>query len=202
MKIKEDLLHITNAPETDDGNKAEPEQQTATRILVSESETTTSQGEPLPGGVPVQILVQSQAGVLANALRAQCGGCKHFDNAAFLTFARKADSPAAPLHLREGMNEVRGALLQTMNASVNAMHAGQDGDMDVEHALASLGFCHALTEINGGDDVIVHPLSCCPPEVKSDAQPLGLFSPRDRTSELAGQRAYDNIMNKAAGKIP
>lgn len=198
MKIKNDLLHITNQPTKDDGSAAEPEEQTVSRILMTDLDAAGSGGNAL-GSMKGSIVVASQVSEFANALRHPCANCKHFDNRAFEAFVEKADHPASPIHVRETINAMRAALLQTMNASVHAMHTGQDGDMDVEHALRALGFCRALGEAMN-DHVVVHPLSSCPPEAISPDRPQGWFVARDRASEKAGDAAYDSIMARASGK--
>lgn len=196
MKIKEEFFHVTNAPTTDAGDKAEPEQQTVSRILTTDSEVEGG------GSVATQIITSSQALEFANAVRYHCGNCRFFDNRGWRAFVAKADSPLSPMTVREDVNKIRGALLMTMNASVGSMHAGADGDMDVEHALQALGFCGPLGEIEKGDPVIVHPLASCPPELVSPANPAGLFKPRDNDSDAAGEAAYDLVMQRAAGRVP
>lgn len=199
MKIKQDLLHITNTPTLDDGTPAEPEQQTASRVLLTDADAATTTGKAV-GAMNAQVIIESSAGEMARALRGMCSNCKHYDNAAFQRFLSQADHPASPMHVREGVNELRAALLQTYNAQLQTMHAGADGDMDVEHALKQLGFCRALGEIHK-DDIIVHPLSSCPPETITDSTPSGLYQSKDRASERAGDKAYDNILKRAAGKV-
>lgn len=195
MKIKQDLMHITSQPVHDDGTKVEAEEQTVSRII------TTDVDADVGGSIAGSIVVSKNVAEFAQQARTTCHLCRHFDNEGFIAFLRKADSPAAPLHVREGVNVMRANLLQTQNANLGAMHAGMDGDMDVEHALGALGFCRALYEVSG-DDVVVHPLSSCPPEVIDASRPVGLFSPKDRDSEQIGNAAYDALMHKAAGKVP
>jgi len=195
VKIKQDVMHITSQPVHEDGTKVEAEEQTVSRILTTDVETNVG------GGIAGSIVVSKNVAEFAQLARSTCGLCRHFDNESFVSFLRKADSPAAPMHVREGVNSMRANLLQTQNASLNAMHSGMDGDMDVEHAIGTLGFCRALRDI-AGDDVVVHPLSSCPPETIDASRPAGLFSPKDRDSERIGDAAYDALMNKAAGKLP
>ena len=200
MRIKQDLLHITNAPTKDDGERAEPEEQTVSRVLVTEFEAAGTNGKT-SGVMQGSIVAASQVSDFSRALRYGCATCKHFDMEGFASFLNRADHPAAPMHVRETVNSMRAALLQTMNASVNAMHAGQDGDMDVEHALRALGFCRALSE-SVNEPVIVHPLSSCPPESITETRPQGYYVAKDSTSEKVANSAYDSIMARAAGKLP
>lgn len=193
-------MHITNSPTKDDGQRAEPEEQTVSRILTTDAETNMTNGQRA-GNMQAAVVVSSPVAQFARAMRANCVNCANFDNAAFLSFFQKADHPLAPRHLRESMNSIRAGLLQTQNASVGAMHSGQDGDMDVEHAIRVLGFCHALGEVMK-EETIVHPLSSCPEDSITPTTPDGYFKPRDRASEKAGERAYDNIMLRASSKAP
>jgi DNA-binding transcriptional LysR family regulator len=199
MKIKDDLLHITSFPAKDDGTTAEPEEQTVSRILTSEADASMQSGQAV-GSIPMQVVAQSTVAEFAATVRSQCVTCKHFDNPGFLALFRKADHPAAPLQMREAMNSLRAALLQTSNADIQGAHSGMDGDMDVEHAIRSMGFCRALTEM-ANDYVTVHPLSSCPDEVVSPTSPVGLYQPKDNTAERAADEAFDAIMRRAQGKV-
>jgi hypothetical protein len=198
MKINADLLHISALPLKDDGTPAEPEEQTATRIIKTAAETEMNTGQAV-GEIPTQILAQSSVDVFARAVRAQCVTCKHFDNPGFLALFRQADHPLAPMQMRESMNSLRAALLQTANADLQSSHQGMDGDMDVEHAIRALGFCRALTE-QANDYVVVHPLSTCPDEIITPTSPDGFYQPKDNAAERAGNEAFDAIMRRAQGK--
>lgn len=198
MKIKQDLLRVTAGGVKADGTVGEPEEQTVQRVMLTDGEATTTDGK-ISGSMNTAVVVESQVSEFVRAVRSPCAGCKHFDNKSFLAFFEKADHPAAPIHVRESMNELRGILLQTYNAQVQSMHAGQDGDMDVEHAIRAMGYCRALTEIEK-DYVVVHPLSTCPDGVVTPERPTGFFQPRDNEAERIGNKAYDAIMNRAAGK--
>lgn len=198
MKIINDLTHITNEERNLAGDLAQPEQQTVSRILVTDAEVSgTTSG--VAGNIPAAVVATSTVAEFARATRAPCHLCAHFDNKAFLELFKRADDPLAPIHLRETMNSVRAALLQTSNAEVGDLSRGQDGDLDVEHAIRSLGFCRALGE-KLSDYVVVHPLTTCPDEVITATEPDGLYKPRDNAHEREGVRAYDSIMRRAQGK--
>lgn len=198
MKIKDDLLHITSFPVKDDGTTAEPEEQTVSRVMTSTADAEMSTGDAV-GAIPMQVVAQSTVAEFAASVRSQCITCKHFDNPGFLALFRQADHPAAPIQMREAMNSLRAALLQTSNAEIQGAHPGVDGDMDVEHAIRSMGFCRALTEL-ANDYVTVHPLSSCPDEVVTPNSPVGYFQPKDNAAEKAADIAFDAIMRRAQGK--
>ena len=181
-----------------DGSVAEPEEQTVQRVITTDGEATSTDGK-MGGVMRTAIVVESQVSDFADAMRSPCAGCKNFDNKGFLALFTKADHPGAPLHMRESMNSLRAVLLQTYNASVQSMHTGQDGDMDVEHAIRVMGFCRALGEMEK-DYVVVHPLSSCPDSVVTPERPKGFFQPKDNEHERIGDKAYDAIMRQAQGK--
>lgn len=198
MKIKDDLLHISAVPVKDDGTSAEPEEQTVSRILTTEADASMTSGTAV-GSIPMQVVAQSTVAEFAATARSRCITCKHFDNPAFVELFRKADHPAAPIQMREAMNSIRAALLQTSNAEIQGAHSGMDGDMDVEHAIRAMGFCRALGEL-ANDYVAVHPLSSCPDEVIGPNSPVGYYQPKDNASERAADAAFDHIMRRAQGK--
>jgi hypothetical protein len=199
MKIKQEFFHVTSEPKTDAGTPAEPEDQTVARILTTDADVNA--GNLKAGPIAASVVLKVPVTQFTRAMRYNCMLCKHFDNKAFVTIFERADHPAAPIQLRTDMNKIRGALLTTENASLEEMHGGGDGDMDVEQAIRSLGLCHAL-EAAAEDYVIVHPLSMCPDEVITPSQPNGLFQPKDVESERIGEKVYDDIMRRAQGKVP
>jgi len=192
MKITSDTITISNAP------GVEPENQVVRRTIGVPGEATLNTGSAA-GNLATSVVVDTQVSEFALANRTRCALCKHFDNEAFQRYLAQADHPAAPMHVRREVNDLRASLLMTYNASMT-QHEGQDGDMDVEHALKAMGFCHALTE-EAGESVVVHPLAVCPPEVVDPVTaPVGYFKPRGNESEKFADAAYDRVMKAAAGK--
>ncbi len=205
MKIRNDLLRVASGMAHVDGTKAEPEEQPVERRLIVDSDTTTADGQATKTNVPVHIVSEMSAGVLAKKLSAPCSTCAYFDRKPWLKLLAitEADGTTAPLHVREQINEVRASLLMTNNASLNEMHTGSEGDMDVEHALHSMGFCRALTENNADhEEVIVHPTGCCPAEVISESAPMGFYKVKDSIAKKEAVSAYDAVFRQAQGKLP
>jgi hypothetical protein len=198
MKIKDDLLQVTSGVDHADGTKGEPEEQIVRRVLLTDADATLA-GNTV-GEIAASVVVDSTVKDFVTAIVQNCASCKHFDHKAWKSYLARAIDPTAPMHLREGLNELRAGLMMTMNASVHAEHEDEDG-MNVEEALASMGFCHVLKEIVK-DDVVVHPLSTCPAESRTATNPDGYFEPRDRSAEMAGERVYDSMMRRAQGKVP
>lgn len=196
MKIKADLLRIHNKSLKSDGSIPEPEETPVDRVLVTESQARGTDGRNL-GVLPAEVVLQSTAGEVAEQMRRMCVNCKHYDQAQWERTRNAWES--GDLEHRSRVNAVRAALLETQNAQLHLMHAGVDGDTDVEHALSFLGVCHPLTELER-DVIIVHPLSSCPASVCSSSNPNGLFSPKDPVAEKRGSVEFDRIMKIAQGQ--
>lgn len=198
MKIKADLLRVRSVPVDDKGQKMEPEAQPAQRILKTDSEVTTRDGKKL-GSIPTDIVYETSAGELAQAMRHPCFQCKHFDQKAWFKLFRSWTDPGAPKAMREQLNAIRAALLTTNNAKLADQHVSQEGDMDVEHALSQLGICRVLTEVHN-DAIIVHPTGGCPPEICTPTQPDGFYEAKDKDADRLGSQTFDNVMKLATGK--
>ncbi len=196
MEIKDDFIQIASTAIDADGNKLEPEEQPARRVLITDTQAKDQHGNVL-GAMDTSIVLESTAGEIAEGFRSFCSQCKHFDPDAWAKIRRAWSNPLHPEH--KALNFIRSGLLQTRNAQLRDMHAGQDGDIDLEHAVALLGICHPLTEIKN-DVIIVHPLSCCPDEVKGPSSPDGLFEDKSKDAEKRGSAAFDLLMRKAQGK--
>lgn len=198
MDVKNDKLVMRQGKHDDAGERIEPEEQLVERVQESAA-PVNMQGGGAVGGVPLQIVTQMSALELANVASHPCHSCKHFRHRDWRAFVAKAESPLGSLEDRAMLNRVRAFLLQTRNASLAERHLGQDGGFDVEHAMASLGVCSALTEVEG-DMVVVHPLATCPAEVCTPDRPNGYYEPKDRSTAREGVSIYDAVMRKAMGR--
>lgn len=199
MKIRQDLLRVRSNPYDDRGEKIEPEQQPAQRVLTTDAEVSM-QGGAAVGTLPTQIVYETTAGELARAMRHPCFSCKNFDARSWGRLYLRMTDPTAPLDQRQELNAIRAALLTTRNAKLQNRHVSEkEGDMDPEHALSQLGICRPLTEIHG-TPVIVHPLGGCPPEVCTTTEPNGLYDPKDTDADRMGSKTFDNVMKLATGK--
>jgi hypothetical protein len=134
---------------------------------------------------------QTTAGELAESMVVRCQGCRHFDHDGWLRVKREAEASGEPDRLLE-LNVIRGMMESSQNIHLRDMHdlAG-NGSLDLEHALNSIGVCHALSE-HHRDTIFVHPLSTCP------ADGPFLFQPK-RELRKAGEDAYDWILRRAEG---
>jgi hypothetical protein len=210
MKIKGDFLKITSGALNVKGEKVEPEEQLARREVQLDIETKHgfgAHGETV-GSIPGSIVRDRTAIEAARSMTALCGNCKWFAREKWISDLGKADSPDAPIERRRAVNQIRAALLQTQNIKVTEQSTGADNDVDIEHALKQLGYCYALYSFfknNGKSNeesmTLVHPASSCPEDVRSTANPDGLFEVRSKDAEKAGTNAYDSIMRRAQGKL-
>lgn len=213
MKIRKDILQVGSGMLSVDGTKLEAEQQPVRRVLTVDAPVTHGSGPGNGrnvGAIATEIVTENQSAIdVATHRMSLCGNCKWFRNPEWIRDLNNADSPLATIERRRMVNEIRGALLTTRNANLAEMHEGQDGDLDVEAALRQLGYCKALFETfknmgNSNEDatVLVHPLSCCPDDVRKQMPPHGFYEPKDREAKKVGTANYDRIMSKASGKTP
>lgn len=176
------------------GERVEPEEKPARRILGGTIGTTTDHGESA-GRMRARVILETTVSELAIGMRNSCFSCKHFDQHAWAVFMRKAWAT------KEGMqtlNNIRAALEVSENLALREQHQGMDGEMDLEHALSSLGICQALTEAHGEKPWIVYPGGSCPQTVPEKGTPFGnAYQPRDSAAEKQSSSAFDAIMRRA-----
>lgn len=195
MNIEEPKLVVAQLPCDERGEKVEPEEQPAK--IVQDGSVPVGVNGNTTGAMPISIEQHLTAGIAAATIRDPCGGCKHFDRAAWLQHVRAIRGSASG---RAMLNNVMAELLVTDNVSVHDLHRSPaDGDFDTDHAINSLAVCRVLTE-SLNDLVAVHPLGVCPAELRSAMRPRGFYTPRDIDTERAGSAAFDAIMRAAQGK--
>lgn len=210
MKIQGDMLKISSGALNVKGEKLEPEEQIVRREVKVDAPVQhgvgVGQGKTV-GSIATSIITDQSAGDQANAMRTLCGNCLHFRNDRWLIDLAKADHPGAPIEHRRAVNKIRGALLQTANAKITNGSASAEGDLDVEHALRTLGYCQALFEFlkgagknNEEATTLVHPASTCPADVRGPANPDGFFQYASGEAKKAANANYDRILQIAAGK--
>lgn len=187
MEIKRDTLTVGGLILDERGDRVEPEQQPVVRTLDAQTVVSGSNGGRL-GVLPGRIQSVQPAGVFADDLRRKCVGCAHFDRRGFAALRKKM---TATLDGHRQLNELRASLLESGNTDIADLHEAEDGDLDVEGALSTMGLCRAFGELVR-DDVAVHPLANCP-------EGHDFFKPRDNAADKAGAAAYDHIMRLAQG---
>lgn len=197
MKIRGELLKIQASPYDEKGEKLEPEELPAERILLTETRIKGSIDQELHDPIRTSVNVQSTVGKFANGLRTMCAQCKHFDGEGWLK--RKAILERSGAEGTIFLNGMRSALIQQGLGPASGMHATPDEDIDLEHAISFMGYCKALCE-HLKDEILVHPMSGCPKEVCTPSQPNGFFENTNLDSQRIGDAAYDSVMNKAVIK--
>jgi len=197
MRIKADFLRVKPALALN-GDKLEPEQMPMQRVMTTDV-PASMQGGRTVGTIPTEIITETSVGEIASAIRNPCFSCKRFNAVAWKKLFDRWNDPTSPIDERNQLNSIRAALLTTSNAKLQEAHIPEDNDMDVEHAIASLGMCEALTEVLSAP-IIVHPTSGCPAEYCTPAQPNGFYKPKDRDHERMGSKVFDNVMRMATGK--
>jgi hypothetical protein len=204
LRIKSDLLKVRMLPHDDAGQKIEPEQQPAARVMTVDGGAPVNMrgNEKQIGQIPAQIIAETTALDAANAFRSKCFQCANFDQKAWAKLRLIWGNSSDP-EIFKKLNGVRAFLLGCRNEEMMRRSIGRDEDFDVEHAIATqLGICQPLTEINGDGVIIVSAIGTCPDHVISPTNPLGLFEPKDRDHEKIGSQNFDKIMMMAAGKAP
>lgn len=196
MSDSEENVVISSLPADANGEKLEPEQQVAKRVIDAAAPLAHG-GEETKLSIPLSIEQYMSAGELAQTVRDPCGECRYFNRTAWHAVVRCA---SATHEGRKHLNGVRAMLIATQNFAMQDLHTGPDGDFDTDNALNSLGRCGVLSEM-ANDDVAVHPLGVCPPQLRSPEKPRGEFIPRSIDDERAGSAAFDNVMRAAQGRI-
>lgn len=200
MDIKGEKLEVMPLKRDEKGDKVEPEQVPARRLLdVSDTISLGSPGSEVKSRhqMPINVSIEMPAVELATGISQACFMCKNFDQKAWRQYMRKA---ASTVDGQRELNQMRAAIAGSSNAAVHARHAnGSDGDTDVEHAMQMLGICHPLTELMKTPQ-IVYPISTCPATTRTGIPFENSFSPRTRDDERQSSASFDSIMRAAQGK--
>ena len=211
MQIKRDKFVIESGARELDGTKIEPEAQAVTHVFEGSAPVGVGVGLEVADGVgaigsiPLSIEAQAPAQTVARSVSALCGNCKFFDRVGWLKMLRDNEGPGSTPAERHSINSIRAEIL--LNMPDPESHTGQDGEYDPEHAMKSMGLCHALREYYRGKEgkdpgiIGVWPTSGCPAETCSPDKPMGIFVPRDGDAKKASKANYDAVMLRAAGKL-
>jgi len=196
LNIKGERIEILPLTHDEAGNKIEPEQAPARRVL-DVSDGILVNGKKTEKELPISVSMELPAGRLAVGLSEPCASCKHFDAKAWKEYRRKLESTAEG---QKELNRMRYAIIGTGNAALQARHAGADGDLDVEHALSMLGICRPLTELLR-DVTIVYPMATCPSALPQHPSPIAkMYTPKTSDDARMRSKVFDNIMHAAQGK--
>lgn len=213
MQIKRDKFVIESGAREADGTKIEPEAQVVKHVFEGTApvglgggfEVGEPGGSPAVGSLPISIEAHGTAQQVARSVSALCANCKFFDRVGWLKMLAKNEGPASTEAERHSVNSIRMEILSRMPDS--DQHTAADGEYDIEHAMKSMGLCHALREFYKGKEgkdpgiIGVWPTSGCPADTCSPDKPWGIFVPKDGDAARASQQNYDAVMQRAAGKI-
>ncbi len=197
MKIRQELLKIQGSPFDERGDRLEPEALPAEKVLVIDAPVTGSIDQQNHGAIRSSVNIQGNVGMFANKLRTMCAECRHFDGPAW---ERKRALLEGSKEGVAALNNIRWELINQGLGPADALHKTQEDETDLEHAIAFMGVCRALSE-HVKDDVIVHPMGGCPPDVCTESAPNGYFEHANAETRLAGDKAYDRVMRDAQGRI-
>lgn len=201
MNIRQDILKVQTSDRDADGKQIDPEEHTATRILLGGAPVVLKNNENAPpqGEIPLEISLETSVGQIAGTVRRMCRECVYHRQETWSKILSGAEK-STDLARRQAINDIRAALMMTQNASLSTVHEGMDGEMDVEHALKTLGICEALTT-EKKELVVTHPLASCPDHTITPTAPKGYFRPRDERAKRDAASGYDTIIRQAQGKI-
>lgn len=190
MEIKSERIEVVPLTRDEKGEKLEPEQAPARRLLdVSQSITLVgADGEKrTTGALPMSISVELPALELAQGMSQPCFSCKHFDVPAWQDYRR------ARLATAEG----RAEFLAMGEELMRSAYADPE---DVEDVMASMGICRVLTEARN-DAIMVHPASTCPDRLPHNGERFPRsYEPRTSDDARQSTLTFDTIMRSAQGR--
>lgn len=201
MKRTSDTLEVAHVP------GLEPEEQPARRVIGSEAEvaigSAPANARATPLRLPVRITDEMSVAEATAALGTRCALCRHWRRDEWSRLRRVWSDPSNHVGAQL-LNTMRGQLLGLDLAQLPELSALDNGpeSPDVEHALASLGICTALTEIIG-EAIVTAAESACPKEEGPKGEDLSkCFKPRMRSDDTrrAFSTLYDSIMKIASGR--
>lgn len=197
MEIKGEKIEVVPLTRDEKGDKIEPEQAPARRLLdVSDRVTLTNNGTKTDQTLPISISVEMPAHELAIGMSQPCFSCRHFDQKAWYEYRRSRE---ATVDGREEMARYKAELVRSTNAAPTVDPVS--GDVDVEFALQSMGVCRPLTEACG-EVTIVYPVSTCPANLPKTGEPFPrCYVPRTSDDARQSTATFDRIMRTAQGRI-
>jgi hypothetical protein len=189
MKINSEKLEVVPLTHDERGEKLEPEQVPARRLLdVSDTVTLTGPGGEVQSTVamPMSVSVEMSAGELARGFSQPCFSCKHFDERAWTSYLdAKLSTPDGRAYIFALRDEyIRGS--------------GADPE-DAEFTFRMMGVCRILAEAQR-DVVAVHPASTCPDKLKDGSTFPRSYQPRTSDDERQSSATFDSIMRSAQGR--
>ncbi len=208
IAVKSVTAEVSQAPQTD------AEGQFIRRQVIVDAPIGPGQGGVVneQGRVPAILEYKTNVGEHANALKTNCGMCRHWDNKAWRIFVQRCTGPASTAQDRQTIETLR----ERIKIGDRGYRDAQ-GQLDVEQTLANFGVCHVLSDwVEGvvGRHPIYWPVApipeaTCPGEISvpggrmqivTDAQPFGLFKPRDLDATKLGDSKRDALLFAASKK--
>lgn len=206
LLIRGEQTAISTTPQTD------AEGQAILRRVQVDAPAGPQGGAPI-GQIPAIIEYKTQVGEHAAALKTNCGTCRHFDSKAWKAFVWAATGPASTAEDRQTIDTLRKRI-----ATDGKGLADENGNLDVEATLMSIGICRVLSDWTEGIvgrnpiywPVAPTPDATCPTsivvpggqmQIVTPAEPFGLFKPRDLDARKMGDKRRDDLLFAAqAGK--
>lgn len=205
MTIVSDTLHVSLETHDINGQRFEPEERPAARVLHVDAPLMDQFGKPLGGQIPTSVAIERPVIEFAQGQRSICGLCKHWDQDAWHKLFVKISSTKNGISLLNGW---RHALMTTGNAAMQQAHPDSDGEgVDADLALRACGMCRPLTEATNRP-IVTYPASSCPEFLPSEAgapdpsKPFPLmFENRDLDTERRASGMFDNIMRTVHSRM-
>lgn len=190
MEIKGEKVEVVPFARDDKGQKLEPEEAPARRLLdVSQRITLSGPDGTTQSTValPMSISLEMPAHELARGMSQPCFSCRHFDAKAWGEYRR------AKLATPEGRAEM-------ISMGEGLIENGAADPEDVEAVLDTMGICRVLTEARR-DAVTVHPVSTCPDTLPNSVEPFPRsYEPRSSDDARQSTATFDSIMRSAQGR--
>lgn len=198
MDVKSDEVVVYPTKRDEEGKQIAPEEVPAERVLKIDVPL-------MSGGKQVGVLGAGEVRMAGTAIefasgfRNRCQLCQWFDNKLFREIKTQMEA-STDKEVRQVLNNLRASICASEHEGVNHRSETRTLDLDVEHALNLMGYCHALTEVYNAP-CFVHPLGGCPDYPGPNGEDLStLFRPASNDADKIGTAGYDSIMLGAAGK--
>lgn len=199
IEIESDVTQIASGVTDDKGQKLEPEEQPARRILGTHIDA--NYGQAIVGkGLRSSVMLYDTAQQFALEAKSECRLCKHWNKRLWKEVLDEAIASPDPLD-QKMLFRMMGDLADSTNPQLQEMQANEEGEMDLYRGLRFFGACMIQTEMHHSP-VFSHAVSTCQHILGPNGERVvDYFEPISHNADVQGASAYDRIMSMAQGRL-